>query len=221
MPFLTGPMWNLIPKTTSWIPGPCPSYHSIPSIYHYNWQAVGTQHAVSGWIFISFSKISFIKILFIYFLVRGEGVGEKEKEKNIGVRENNQLAALHTHPNRNRICNPGMCPDQESSWWPFTLQDDAQPTGPRQSGPKQFFNEGFSDSFPTGPQSAGLRFFCGTFHFQCGITVTVHSSTPSPCLQHPLPHGSLLVLLSARAMNSHTLHVSYTQSVFNNKNNTI
>ena len=35
---------------------------------------------------------------------------------------------------RDKTHKPGMCPDVESNWGPFGLQDDAQPTEPHQSG---------------------------------------------------------------------------------------
>ena len=37
--------------------------------------------------------------------------------------------------------NPGMCPDWESNQQPLALQDDAQPTEPRQPGPTQSLND--------------------------------------------------------------------------------
>ena len=44
---------------------------------------------------------------------------------------------------RDLICNPGIC--QESNWWPFGLQDNAQHTEPHQSGLRKNFCD---DSFP-------------------------------------------------------------------------
>ena len=43
------------------------------------------------------------------------------------------------HPTRGTEPTPlGMCPDQESNQWPFTLQNEAQPTEPHQSGLHMF-----------------------------------------------------------------------------------
>ena len=42
-------------------------------------------------------------------------------------------------------CNPGMCSDKELNQWPFSLQDNALPTKPHQSGllPRYFFQHLF------------------------------------------------------------------------------
>ena len=37
-------------------------------------------------------------------------------------------------PTGDLACNPGMCPDWESNWQPFTLQSSAQSTEPHQLG---------------------------------------------------------------------------------------
>ena len=58
----------------------------------------------------------------------GEGEGEKYQWKK------HQLHVSRTPPARDLACNPGMCPDQELNQQPFSLQDDAQPTEPHQSG---------------------------------------------------------------------------------------
>ena len=36
-------------------------------------------------------------------------------------------------------CNPGMCNDWESNWWPFDLQTCAQSTEPHQPGHSYFY----------------------------------------------------------------------------------
>ena len=54
------------------------------------------------------------------FLDRGEG-REKEQERNINV----WLPLTHS-PYEDLDCNPGMCPDWESNWWPFGLQASAE-----------------------------------------------------------------------------------------------
>ena len=66
-------------------------------------------------------------------LERGEG-REKEKERNIDVKEKHSSVASHTHPDRDQAQNPGMCPDWELNQRPFGLCDDAQPTKPPQAG---------------------------------------------------------------------------------------
>ena len=68
----------------------------------------------------------FYFILFIYFLERGEG-RERERERNIDVRGKHRLAAICMcpDPTGDRTQNPGMCPNQESSWQPFGLPHDA------------------------------------------------------------------------------------------------
>ena len=52
------------------------------------------------------------------------------------ARNINRLVASHTHlsPIGCRTRNPGVFPDQEWNWWPFALQDDAQPTEPLGQG---------------------------------------------------------------------------------------
>ena len=64
----------------------------------------------------------FFKILFIFR--EGKGGGEKHK----------CMVASHAPPTEDLACNPGMCPDWESDWWPFGLQASAQSTEPHQPG---------------------------------------------------------------------------------------
>ena len=52
--------------------------------------------------------------------------------------------------------NWGLGPDQELNWWPFGLQDDAQPTQPHQSGCKVFFKRNGGVRFPGQCLWAGL-----------------------------------------------------------------
>ncbi|KAF6114729.1 hypothetical protein HJG60_010663 [Phyllostomus discolor] len=64
--------------------------------------------------FKSIFLLLFFKILFIYFLERGEG-REKKKERNINVQEKHQLVASCTPPTGDLAHNPGMCPDQNQT----------------------------------------------------------------------------------------------------------
>ena len=43
-----------------------------------------------------------------------EGGREKERERNMNVREKQSVASC-THPDQGLNCNLGMCPDQESN----------------------------------------------------------------------------------------------------------
>ena len=52
-----------------------------------------------------FIYLFFLKILFVYFLERGEEK-EKEKERNTKV-----WLPLHVSPTEDMARNPGMCPD--------------------------------------------------------------------------------------------------------------
>ena len=49
--------------------------------------------------------------------------GEREGEKY-------QLVASPEPPTGDLVCNPGMCPGQESNLRHFSLREDAQPPGP-------------------------------------------------------------------------------------------
>ena len=62
-------------------------------------------------------------------------MGEREKEKHQCVVASHALLA------GDLACNPGMCPDWESNWWPFGSQADAQSTDPYQPGLYVEFNE--------------------------------------------------------------------------------
>ena len=74
-----------------------------------------------------FDNLYVLKYFIYLFLERGEG-REKEKERNI-----NQLP-LKCVLTGDQTQNPGMCPDQELNWWPFSLRDSTQPIEPHQSG---------------------------------------------------------------------------------------
>ena len=64
----------------------------------------------------------------IYLFIERREEREKKRERNIN------LLPLEHAQTGDRTHNPGMCPDWESSQWPFTLQDSTQPTEPHQSG---------------------------------------------------------------------------------------
>ena len=70
---------------------------------------------------------------FNLFLERGKGT-EKEKERNINVREKHQSVATCTPPTWDMACNTVLCPNWESNQWPFGLWKDAHPTELHQSG---------------------------------------------------------------------------------------
>ena len=71
-------------------------------------------------------QLDFLKILFIFFL---EERGERERERNIHVRNIDQLLLA--------CSQPGSWPTTQAcalTRGPFGLQDNAQPTEPHQSG---------------------------------------------------------------------------------------
>ena len=90
---------------------------------------------------ISNNKATVLYIYFIlfYFLERGERK-EKERERNISVREKHESVASHTPPAGDMAHNPGMCPDWESNPQPSDLQASTQCTEPHQPGQKQKCN---------------------------------------------------------------------------------
>ena len=67
-----------------------------------------------------------LKILFI-FRERGRQ-GEREREKHQCV------VASRAPPTGDLAHNGGMCPDQESNWWPFGSQASTQSTEPHWPG---------------------------------------------------------------------------------------
>ena len=80
------------------------------------------------------SKNKYIKS-FLNFRQTGR-VGEREGEKHQCV------VVSHMPPTRYLTCNPGTCPDWESTPQPFGLQACAQSTEPHQPGQiKSFFKE--------------------------------------------------------------------------------
>ena len=80
-----------------------------------------------------YGSLFFIKRFYLY-LERGEG-REKERERNISVREKHLLVASHMHPlTADWTCNPDTCPDLVVNQWRFTVWNDAQPTESHHSG---------------------------------------------------------------------------------------
>ena len=63
---------------------------------------------------------------YILFIFREKG---REGEKHWCVRKTLIGCLLHT-PSGGLAGNPGMCPDQELNWWPFSLQAGTQSTEP-------------------------------------------------------------------------------------------
>ena len=61
---------------------------------------------------VFFLKDFFLLRFYLFILKRGED-REKERERNINVREKHRLAASHMSPNWDQAHNPGMCPDPE------------------------------------------------------------------------------------------------------------
>ena len=71
---------------------------------------------------------------FIYlFLERGERK-DKERDRNINVREIHQSVASRTPPTEDLAQNPRMCSDQEPNQQPFTSEASTQSTEPHQPG---------------------------------------------------------------------------------------
>ena len=83
-------------------------------------------------VFLEWSRVSsffFLKILFIYlFILESRGEREREGEKHQCV------VASWAPPTGGLACNPCMCIDWESNWWPFSSQAGTQSTKPHQPG---------------------------------------------------------------------------------------
>ena len=69
---------------------------------------------------------------FIYLFMFREGKGGRKTEKHQCV------VVSHVPPNEDLACNPGMCPDWESNWRPFSSLDSTQSTEPHQPGLKVY-----------------------------------------------------------------------------------
>ena len=62
--------------------------------------------------------------------------GEREGEKHRCTQEKHLSVATHMPPTKDLAFKPGVCPNQESNRWPFSLRNDTHPTEPHQSGLK-------------------------------------------------------------------------------------
>ena len=74
----------------------------------------------------------FFKILFLF---RERGKREKERERNIDVRETHQLVAPCRPQTGDPAHNPGIGPDHKLNQQPFRPQAGTQFTEPHQPGP--------------------------------------------------------------------------------------
>ena len=95
----------------------------------------------------------FFKKGFYLFIFRQRG---REGEKHQCV------AASHTPHTGNLACNPDMCPDWESNWWPFGSQTGAQSPEPHQPGLSEYTIHLRTDyivtfSFHNGPMNKEYR----------------------------------------------------------------
>ena len=94
--------------------------------YLYTYDTLGKKNSNCIIAFQDFSKG-------ILFLERGEG-REKERKRNIAVREKHRSVASCMPLTGDLACNPGMCPDWELNRQPFGSQASTQPTEPHQPG---------------------------------------------------------------------------------------
>ena len=85
---------------------------------------------------------------FHLFICRERGrEGEREGKKHLMWKRNIYWLPL-TCPNwRPSLQPPGMCSDRESNQWPFSLQNDAQPTEPHQAGQEGALNMNKQSAF--------------------------------------------------------------------------
>ena len=102
---------------------------------------------------------SFLKDFIYLFLERGEGRNRR--------RETSMLP-LALAPTGDPACNPGMCPDWESSWRLFGSQVGTQPTDPHQ--PRWAFLKLWWGTWNTQTSSWGVRhlYKIGKFFFSFG-----------------------------------------------------
>ena len=69
-------------------------------------------------------SLLFFKILFTYF----QRQGGRKRGKHWCAKRNIDQLPPRTPLSGELACNPGMCPDRESKWWPFGLQAGDQST---------------------------------------------------------------------------------------------
>ena len=74
-------------------------------------------------------------VIFSFYLFQRKGKGGRKKGREALMWERNidWLPLVHALT-ENRTSNPGMCPDWEWNWPPFSLQDNSQPTEPHWPG---------------------------------------------------------------------------------------
>ena len=77
--------------------------------------------------------VSMYVCMYAFILEEEEG-REKERKRNSMWESNMDRLPLVCAPAGDGTRIPGMCPDQESTWRPIVLWDDAQPTEPHTSG---------------------------------------------------------------------------------------
>ena len=113
-------------------------------------------------LFISFS---FFKDFIYLFLDRGEG---RERGKHQCV------VASHPPPTGDLAHNPGMCPDWDSNWRPFSSQAGTQSTEPHQPGPLHFLKEYLRTSIFTWNSPTFLRAYDVKHAFKYRTTSSFH-----------------------------------------------
>ena len=103
--------WLIVPLFSGFLPDPKNGWNSknkvkveIPKLFY-------TQKRKSQGTQLVLLILSCID--FIYLFVERGGGREKEREKNMYVREKLLFIAPRTPPTENLACNPSLCPDQE------------------------------------------------------------------------------------------------------------
>ena len=96
---------------------------------------VRTQFVATGLLKIEFG-LFFLRFYYLFIYLSSEGRGGRKRGRETSMYERNsyQLPCECPQPGTWLAHNPGMCPDQESNQWPFSLQDDAPPTEPWHPG---------------------------------------------------------------------------------------
>ena len=75
----------------------------------------------------------FIYLLFVFREGKGGGKGGRKRG-----RETSMYGYLLCTPTGDLACNPGMCPDWESKWWPFGSQASTQSTEQHHPGHEMY-----------------------------------------------------------------------------------